>query len=105
VECGVQKELLLTESDFERGVSPLVNGALSLLMSPLFFEKLVSSVACGVMSEGCYKYAVSGVCFCGKARISVEGSAVEEQSVWVNVKRDTVSTYLIICEHVPGIAR
>jgi hypothetical protein len=74
-------------------------------MLPLVLGKVVSSVACGVMSESCYKYAVSGVGVCGKARIAVEGSAVEEQSVWDNVKRDIVSTYLIICEHVPGIAR
>jgi hypothetical protein len=105
VEWGAQVELLLTESDFERGVSPLVNGALSLLMLPLVLEWFVSSVACGVMGKGCYKYAVSGVCSCGKARITVEGSAEEEQSVRDNAKRDTVSTYLIICEHVPGIAR
>jgi hypothetical protein len=45
--------VLLTESDFDRGVSPLVNGALSLLMLPLVWWAFVSSVACGVMSEGC----------------------------------------------------
>jgi hypothetical protein len=53
--------LLLTESDFDRGVSPLVNGALSLLMSPLVWWEFVSSVACGVMSDSCYKYAVTDV--------------------------------------------
>jgi hypothetical protein len=97
--------VLLTESDFDRGVSPLVSGALSLLMSPLVWWEFVSSVACGVMSDSCYKYAVTGVWFCGKVRISAGGSAVEEQSQWDNVGRDIVSTYLIICEHVPGIAR
>lgn len=40
----------LTDSDFERGVSPLVRGVLlSLLMLDL--GDVESSVACGVMSE------------------------------------------------------
>jgi hypothetical protein len=43
---------------------------------------------------------VSRVVFCGKARIFEEEGAVGD-----NVERDIVSTYLIICEHVPGIAR
>jgi hypothetical protein len=51
VEAGLLSRNILTESDFERGVSPLVRGALSLLMVPWDLEAFVSSVAWGVMSE------------------------------------------------------
>jgi hypothetical protein len=50
-------EMAHTERALERGVSPLVKGALSLLISPLVWG-FVSSVACGVMSERSKEYAV-----------------------------------------------
>jgi hypothetical protein len=80
VEAGLLSRIELTESDFERGVSPLVNGALSLLMVPLILEAFVSSVACGVMSEGSYQGWCSSGC-CESVTMVVEESVVEGKAV------------------------
>lgn len=52
-------EWVHTERALERGVSPLVNGALSVVMVPLVWGAVVSWVACGVMSECRYDCDVS----------------------------------------------
>jgi hypothetical protein len=47
----MEREIKLTDRARERGVSPLVNVALLLLMLSVFWLEVVSSFACGVMSR------------------------------------------------------
>jgi hypothetical protein len=60
-ECSEVRESQRTDRARERGVSPLVNGALSLLMLSFFWGEEVSSVACGVMGKCVDKCVVDAV--------------------------------------------